>query len=224
MLIACWSVKGGAGTTVVAAALALVLARSPARSSGVLLADLAGDVPAVLGVADPRDPGLTGWVDTGPEVPADALGRLELDAGHGVALLPRGTGSWGEVDRLEVLAGLLAADPRPAVADCGVIHDDVPAGAVAAVATHSLLVTRACYLGLRRVAAAPIRPSGVVLVHEAGRALGRSDVETVAGAPVRAVVPVEAAVAREIDAGLVGTRLPRSLERALRPLAEPLAA
>ena len=27
MLIACWSVKGGSGTTVVAAALALILAR-----------------------------------------------------------------------------------------------------------------------------------------------------------------------------------------------------
>ena len=31
MLIACWSVKGGSGTTVVAAALALLLARAGQR-------------------------------------------------------------------------------------------------------------------------------------------------------------------------------------------------
>ena len=37
MLVACWSAKGGSGTTVVAAALAAVLARS--SSSGAVLVD-----------------------------------------------------------------------------------------------------------------------------------------------------------------------------------------
>ena len=66
MLLACWSVKGGSGTTVVAAALALLLAqRSPA---GALLADLAGqeglggDGAAVLGLDEPSSPGLAGWL------------------------------------------------------------------------------------------------------------------------------------------------------------------
>jgi Flp pilus assembly protein TadG len=42
--------KGGAGTTVVATALALVLARRD--TGGALLVDLAGDVPAVIGHDD----------------------------------------------------------------------------------------------------------------------------------------------------------------------------
>nr|MBA2279690.1 hypothetical protein [Acidimicrobiia bacterium] len=54
MLISCWSTKGGSGTTVVAAALALVFART---TGDALLADLAGDQPAALGLpADATSP------------------------------------------------------------------------------------------------------------------------------------------------------------------------
>jgi hypothetical protein len=222
VLFSCWSVKGGAGTTVVVSALALVLARSSA--AGALVADLAGDVPAAMGVADPGDPGLSGWTAAGPDVPADALARLELDLGADVSVLPRGRGPLGPADRMEALAGLLATDPRPVVADCGVLEPDGAGVPVAAIATQSLLVIRSCYLALRRVAGAPIRPSGVVLLVEPGRALTRGDVENVVGAPVRAEIPVEPGVARAIDAGMLASRLPRSLERALRGLILPLAA
>jgi hypothetical protein len=87
---------------------------------------------------------------------------------------------------------------------------------VAAAASASLLVLRPCYLSLRRALQAPMRPSGVILVSEPGRSLGRSDVEDVLGVPVRAVVGIDPAVARAVDAGLLATRLPRGLERALR--------
>ena len=56
----------------------------------------------------------------------------------------------------------------------------------------------------------------MILVSEPGRALGAGDVEDVLGVPVRAEVAVEPSVARAVDAGLLTTRLPRSLERALR--------
>ncbi len=46
-MILCWSVKGGSGTTVVAAALATLLARRAAA----WFVDLAGDGPAVFGMA-----------------------------------------------------------------------------------------------------------------------------------------------------------------------------
>lgn len=215
MLVSCWSTKGGVGTTVVATALALVLARS--SPSGALLADLAGDAPAVLGIGDPGDPGLGGWLRAGPSVPADAMTRLELDVGSGLSLLPSGVEPVPtESDRAEVLAGLLASDGRPVVADCGRLDHSAVAVALAAGATHSLLVTRACYLALRRAAAAPVRPSGVILLTEAGRSLSRSDIEGVVGAPVRAEVAVDPAVARAVDAGVLSSRLPRGLERALR--------
>ncbi|MDP9020867.1 MAG: hypothetical protein M3N25_08720, partial [Actinomycetota bacterium] len=88
MLIACWSAKGGSGTTVVSVALAAVLTRS--SPSGVLLADLGGDVPAVAGLLEPSGPGLAEWLASGDTVPADALSRLELSGPGGLRVLAAG--------------------------------------------------------------------------------------------------------------------------------------
>ncbi len=214
MLCTCWAAKGGVGTTVVAASLALAwAAEGPA---GALLVDLAGDAPAALGLPEPGGPGVAEWVAAGEEVGADALGRLEVDAGAGLALVPRGTGPLDDHARAEALAAALVADGRTVVVDAGVLPGSAVPTVLATAATHSLLVTRACYLGLRRMTAAPCRPSGVVLLREAGRALGRAEVEQVVGAPVRAEVAVDPAVARAVDAGLLSARLPRVLARSLR--------
>jgi MinD-like ATPase involved in chromosome partitioning or flagellar assembly len=215
VLVGCWSAKGGAGTTVVSAALALLSASS---TGGALLVDVAGDLPAALGVAVP-DTGVADWLAAGPEVPADALARLEVPVGDGLSLVGRGVGPLGPPDRVDVLVTMLAADSRPVVVDCGAVRREEPgamAEAVASGATRSLLVTRACYLALRRALDLTLRPSGVVLVVEEGRALDASDVELALGVPVLAEVPLEPAVARAVDAGLLATRLPRSLHRALR--------
>jgi hypothetical protein len=215
MLIACWSPKGGSGTTVIACGLAAVLSRS---TGGALLADLSGDAAAVLGVAEPGGPGLAEWLAAGPDVAAGALSRLEVEAGSGLRLL-----AWRRPGpefrpgpgRADALVDALAAESRPVVVDCGTAADGAGL-AVAAAAPVSLLVLRPCYLALRRALAAPLRPSGVVLVSEGGRALGRRDVEDVLGVPVRAEVEVDPAVARAVDAGLLARRVPRALERALR--------
>ena len=229
MLIACWSPKGGAGTTVVSCGMALVLARSqaPSRSGagGVLIADLSGDVPAVLGLPTPASPGLVDWLAAGADVPAEALGRLEVDAGPGLHLLAWGgeltaaaaTAAEG-AERGEVLAAALSGGGRTVVADCGSAASGA-ALAVAAAAEVSLLVLRPCYLALRRALAAPIRPSAVVLVNEPGRALTRRDIEEVLGVPVRAEIDYDPAIARAVDAGLLAGRVPRALERALREAA-----
>jgi hypothetical protein len=218
-LFACWSPKGGSGTTVVTAALGLLLAR--AAPPDALVADLAGDLPTALGMpTEATGPGLADWLAAGAEVPDDALARLEVAAGHHLSLLPwRGKTptSASVATRGNVLAAALAADPRPVVADCGSASSDV-ARAVAADATVSLLVIRPCYLALRRALDAPLRPAAIVLVAEAGRSLGRADVEDVLGAPVLAEVQVETQIARAVDAGLLAGRLPRALERALRPV------
>lgn len=211
MLVACWSSKGGAGTTVVAASLALLLAqRSP---NGAVLADLAGDAPAALGLPEPNAPGLAEWLRAGSEVPPDALARLEQSVGRGLALLPRGSGTL-DPSRGEVLTALLGTDPRPVVVDCGADPDGVGLH-LAAGATRSVLVTRACFLALRRVLSAPLRPSEIVLLTEPGRSLSRRDVEDCVGAPVVAEVAVDPAVARAVDAGLLASRLPRALAREL---------
>jgi hypothetical protein len=59
----------------------------------------------------------------------------------------------------------------------------------------------------------------VILLADRDRALSRCDVEDVLGVPVRAEVPYEPAVARAVDSGLLGTRVPRGIERALRSAA-----
>jgi hypothetical protein len=220
VLVCCWSSKGGSGTTVVAAALAVVLSKLSA--SGALLVDLAGDVPAVLGLTDPEGAGVSEWLREGELVPADGLARVEVRAHDRLAILPRGRGPMSN-GRAGALAALLAADPRPVVVDGGVVatpttvdqHTELVA-AIAANADQSLLVVRPCFLALRRAVVAPVRPTGVVLIEEDGRALTASDVEDVLGVPVQASISVTAQVARAVDAGLLASRLPRSLERELR--------
>ena len=214
VLVSCWSAKGGSGTTVVAVALALVLA----RSSDVLLTDLAGDVPGALGLPEPDTPGLVAWLGAGADVGVEALERLEVAVRPGLTVLPRGTGTLAvDPDRLDALAARLVDDPRPVVADCGVLGQGPPAAAaLAGVANRSLLVTRPCYLALRRAVHLPLRPSGIVLITEPGRALTRGDVEEIVGVSVLAEVSLDPAVARAVDSGLLASRLPRTLERALR--------
>lgn len=219
MLVACWSPKGGSGTTVTTVLLALAGTRT--SSAGVVVADTAGDVPAVLGLPDPVGPGLNDWLARGTDVGADALARLEVDAGPRLRLLPRGASpAAAGAPRAEAQAALLATDARVVVADCGAA-DRAPGRELAGGATLSLCVLRPCYLALRRALEAPVQPSGVVLVRERGRSLQTRDIEEVLGVPVWAEVPLEADVARAVDAGLLAKRPPR---QAARPLERALAA
>lgn len=214
MVVTCWSVKGGSGTTVVAATLAVLLSR---RLPDVLVVDGGGDLPTSLGLPEPAGPALADWL-AADDAPDDALRRLEVPAGPHLALVAQGSAGGpapaaagaGGADRL--LRAL--ADRRTVVVDAGPPSDF--AFGLAAGATVSLLVLRPCYLALRRAMAAPVRPSGVILVEEPRRALDVADVEEVLGVPVRAVVPWDPAVARCVDAGLLGSRVPRLLAQALR--------
>jgi hypothetical protein len=204
----CWSAKGGSGTTVVAASLALT------RPRPVVMIDLAGELPAVLGLAEPGGPGVAGWfdADAGPA----RLHDLLIDVVDGVRLLPRGATApvWRD-DRWHLLVDELSA--RAAViVDAGTGE---PPPALCTSVDRSLLVTRACYLALRRAVTLTARPDGVVLLEEVGRALRRADVERALGAPVVATLPVDPVVARAVDAGLLTTRLPRVLERDLQDAA-----
>jgi hypothetical protein len=214
VFVSCWSTKGGSGTTVVAAAIALVLAR--VRSDEVVLVDLCGDLPGVLGLPEPDGPGVSEWLAAGETVPADGLNRIEVDGAAGVTLVPRGGDPLDRPERAEVLASVLAGDTRSVVVDCGRVDTNDVHRVLAASATTSLLVTRACYLALRRAVAVPLRPSGVVVLREGWRVLEPNDVAHVIGAPVVAEVPHDPAVARAVDAGLLAGRLPRGLEAALR--------
>jgi MinD superfamily P-loop ATPase len=206
-MFVCWSTKGGSGTTVVAAALALVLA----RTRPVVLADLGGDLPAALGLPEPAGPGLLDWA-TSPTADVAALTRLATTVTESVQLLP--AGGHGDVSAPHRWAELaLALQSLPTVVvDAG---SGVPPAPLLAAAEQSLLVIRPCYLALRRAVACTIRPSGIVLISEPGRALSARDVEHALDAPVVAEVPYDPSVARAVDSGMLAGRLPRSI---LQPL------
>jgi MinD-like ATPase involved in chromosome partitioning or flagellar assembly len=211
-LFVCWSSKGGTGTTVVSAAFALVSSRS--RPS--VLVDLGGDAPAALGMGEPPGPGVHDWLAS-PGADGDALQRLLVPVTDGLQLLPRGRGQSAVPDqRWADLAVALAALAGTVVVDAG---PGVPATELLGSAAHSLLVTRACYLALRRAVSLDVQPTGVVLVAEPGRALTTRDVERAVGAPVVAEIPWDPAISRAVDAGLLASRMPKSLAQPLQEAA-----
>jgi len=215
VLLALWSPKGGSGTSVVAAALALVLARrGPAR-----LADLGGDQAAIFGLSSesahrPALGGLCAWLADGPTAPTERLDALALEAAPGLALLPWGVAAEFE-PAPEAGAALAAAllDGPDTVLDAGVVASRPAAQAAAEVADASIVVVRGCYLALRRAVGLPLvaRARGVVLVEEPGRAIGETEVAEILGRPVLARVPIRPSVARAVDAGVLPVRLPRLL-------------
>jgi hypothetical protein len=221
VLVCFWSPKGGSGTSVVAAATAVM----SARLRQTRLADLAGDLPAVLGLATDPSTGLRNWLRAGPRAPSEALGAIAVDAGRGLSLLPAGAAAVADAapESGAALAVALRNDPRPTFVDAGVLEatSATPAiDAVVEVADASIIVVRACYLALRRAVRleATARAAGVVLVEEGGRSLGTREVSDILGVPVLATVPCKTAVSRAVDAGVLGSRCPDLIGRPLRDL------
>lgn len=220
MVTLCWAAKGGSGTTVVATALAL---SSPRPS---LLVDLDGEIPAVLGLPEPDRPGVAEWLAS--DTSADHLAELLIDIGPRTWLLPWRAGRFDDVPervgdraaRWATLGDWLHDWSNQWGCDVTVdVGTRVPPESLTSRAGRSLLVTRPCYLSLRRAVRNPIRPTGVILVDEPGHGLRQRDIEHAIGVPVEAVVSLDPNVARAVDAGLLASRLPRVMMRALRQVA-----
>ncbi len=214
-MFVCWSAKGGCGTTVVASSLALLLS----HSRPTVLVDLGGDVPAALGMPEPSGPGVADWLAS-PTADAMALWRLAVDATPGLQIVPHGAPllrSAAEVDptRWRELGRVLGLAADTVVVDAGL---GLPHAALRGEGVQSLLVTRPCYLALRRAVMLHERPTGVVLVNEPSRSLTAGDVSNTLGVPVVAEVAYDPQVFRCVDAGLLASRLPRGLAH---PLSTP---
>jgi len=257
MVTLCWAAKGGSGTTVVAAALAIT---SPTPT---LLVDLDGEVPTVLGIPRPDRPGVADWLasDAPPAHLDDLVVRiddhLDLLPWRGTPAAPRDPATSPDPARLQQLTewltswvprvpapvtverGLLPrplqrrrrtighdhrsaplAEPDPFAAPPGRVIVDAGTGepwpVLAAAAAQRLLVTRRCYLAVRRVAGLIAEPTGVVLIDESSRCLSSRDIEAATGAPIIASVSFDPAIARAVDAGLLAVRLPSTIRRELR--------
>ena len=204
-IITIYTAKAGQGATVTAAALATLHAASGQRT--LLIDASTGDLPAVLGLPQPDGPGLCDYL-TDPN--AAAIDTLAIPVIDNLELLPLGRETMlpsqvdigfitGGCDRYDTV--IIDAGTRPT--------SGINAGT-------ALLVTRPCFLALRRAIDSPLRPNGVVVIAEPGRSLTTVDIEAVLGCPVVATIPHDAAIARAVDAGLLTTRIPRMLSRALR--------
>lgn len=192
------SPKGGTGTTVTAAAWAATAARVHGRA---LLIDMCGDSHATLGLAETTTPGLNDWLGESQTAGPDDLLALGASVGAVLVVHP-GARYVAGAPRWDALVAALAAWDFPVVIDAGThfLPDEIRA-----VATHTWMVVRPCYLTLRRATRLP-RPDGVVVVRETGRALTVRDVEAVLGVPVVATVPFDPAISRAVDAGLLADR------------------
>jgi len=214
VLTVCFAAKGGSGTTVVSCALALISAQR--RDSWLI--DVGGDAPAALGIAEPTGPGVLDWIASATAAPG-AIEALGVVAANDLRVVPRGTETsaagvghrrWHELGRF------LAGRTAPTIVDAG--PAPVAPGLLAA-ADERLLVIRPCYLALRRATASGIDPTGVIVLHEPGRALRAQDVAYAVHAPVVAEISLDPAIARAVDAGLLAGQLPRPLVSSLRELA-----
>jgi hypothetical protein len=216
MITLCFAAKGGSGTTLVACAHAV------ASAGPALLVDLDGEIPPMLGIAAPDRPGIVDWLHS--RAPVAHLDDLLVDVTPNCSLLPATLGGASLVDesvpavapdRWDALVDWFGAWTTHAggsvVIDAG--RRPLPTAFVEQC-PQRWLVTRACYLSLRRAARLAVAPTGVVFVDEPGRRLGPRDVETSARAPIVVTVDWDIRVARSIDCGLLlGGRLPRSLHR-----------
>lgn len=140
VIYTCWSVKGGTGTTSLATALALNLAREQDRE--VLLVDLGGDIPAVLGIASLTPVGIGDWLSVGENLEADSLKHLEYEVTPNLHLLPRGRAPLATLSQVLTPDALVAElafqvsiyssefikqlskDERVVIVDCGNLWDE----------------------------------------------------------------------------------------------------
>ena len=225
-----WSLhgtKGGIGTSVVAACLALELAQREPRDAqqGIVLVDFCGDQPDILGVEVGDRHGVVDWLTSSEPVEVQALESLLIPVCPGLSLLPAG--------RTELTNGVRSIDPgriaelvtglgghATAIGDLGVIGNEptFPRAQIGAASNRRTLLVRPCYLALRRAARVPISFDSLIEVYEDGRALRTLDVEAVMGLAVSARVRVDPAIARAVDSGTLVSKRPRALRRFIADL------
>lgn len=211
MLMVLSSVRGGVGTSVVSAAIAVLAARDQSRLT--YLVDLTGDHTDIFGLAH-VETGLDDWTTQADR----RLTDLALEINPKLRLVP----SRVALDATVSLDGLVTAleqlrHDAHIVIDAGRL--DLTDSLRELRPTH-FLVIRPCYLALRATVSSSRTWDGLVIVRPPDRVLTTRDVVNVTGLPAIAEVDMSADVARAVDAGVFGSRLPAALERSLRPAVE----
>jgi len=206
------SPKGGTGTSVVAASLAIV----SSSSTPTLLVDLAGDQAAILGLPQPPI-GLSDWANGMTYREFDEIISLCHD---NLYLAPTGTFDFETLnanawDKLLRALSLKHSEGYNIIVDLG--QADIPL-ALRKIVDTCYLVTRPCYLALRRAVDLETAFSGVIVVSEPDRVLTSRDVESVLKLKCVAEIPYTSEISRRVDSGLLKSRLPMALQSVLSQL------
>ena len=206
------SPKGGTGTSVVAASLAIV----SSSSSPTLLVDLAGDQAAILGLPQPPI-GLSDWANGMTYREFDEIVSLCHD---NLYLAPTGTFDFETLnanawDKFLRALSLKHSEGHNIIVDLG--RADIPL-ALRKIVDTCYLVTRPCYLALRRAVDLETAFSGVIVVNEPDRVLTSRDVESVLKLKCVAEIPFTSEISRRVDSGLLKSRLPMALQSVLSQL------
>ena len=206
------SPKGGTGTSVVAASLAIV----SSSSTPTLLVDLAGDQAAILGLPQPPI-GLSDWANGMTYREFDEIVSLCHD---NLYLAPTGTFDFETLnanawDKLLRALSLKHSEGYNIIVDLG--QADIPL-ALRKIVDTCYLVTRPCYLALRRAVDLETAFSGVIVVNEPDRVLTSRDVESVLKLKCVAEIPYTSEISRRVDSGLLKSRLPMTLQSVLSQL------
>ncbi len=206
------SPKGGSGTSVVAASLAIV----SSSSCPTLLVDLAGDQAAIMGLPEPPV-GLNDWANGMThrefnEILITCKDNLQLAPSGSSAVEIFSTSAWANLAR-ELMQR--ESNGFNIIIDFGRV--ELPLAFQKLACTH-YMVTRPCYLSLRRAVNTEQKFSGVIVVQEHGRVLTTSDVESVMKLKCVAEIPNSSDISRRVDSGLLKSRLPSPLQSALAPL------
>ena len=210
-ILTIYSHKGGQGVTTIAAALATLTANAGHRT---LIIDTGTDQVAVHGITTDKWAALGDYLTT----TAVTLDDITTNIGDRLDLIETGdtpitfdtltyglfTGGLGHYDTV-IIDTTPAAQPWTRPADA------------------RILVTRPCHLSLRH-ATGQRRPDHVVVITEPGRSLDTGDIEAVTGTAISAIIGHDPHIARAVNAGTLTSRLPRSLARALAPLAAAITA
>ena len=212
MLIILSSPKGGSGTSVVTASLAIV----SSSSTPTLLVDLAGDQAAIMGLPEPPV-GIKDWTNGMTHREFDEIliacnDNLQLAPFGSSAVEIFSTSAWGNLAR-ELMQR--ESNGVNIIIDFG--QGDLPLAFNKLTDMH-FMVTRPCYLSLRRAVNIEQKFSGVIVVQEHDRVLTTSDVESVMKLKCVAEVPYSSEISRRVDSGLLKSRLPVPLHAALSPL------
>lgn len=194
--------RGGQGTSTLAVALAVLAARNGLT---LLRSDDPTAVAALVGIPLPIG---DEWIEVGANL------TFAADTGDSAGAAATAACQTVVIDGGRTPIGPFDA-PQP--------HPSGPRDSARGTVERYTVLRGPCYVALSTLLHVGGSYDGVIVVAEPGRALSERDVADVLGIPVVATVPVDHAIARTIDSGLLLARLHHHATpfRSLSPLAQP---